>query len=139
MRRAIAIPYEITNTRMSGPRTFGLTGMTSPLGRLRAWIITASPVTNMASVASMNGAPRIAPTPMSSACSPVENRIAMIGIIVSGSAVPTAASTEPTAPSASPSLRPNHSMLLVNSSAPARMMTNEARRISRSIGLFSLP
>ena len=47
----------------------------------------------------------------------------MIGIIVSGSAVPTAASTDPTAPSASSSLRPNHSMPLVNSSAPSRMMT----------------
>ena len=43
----------------------------------------------------------------------------MIGIIVSGSAVPTAASTDPTAPSASSSLRPNHSMPLVNSSAPS--------------------
>ena len=43
----------------------------------------------------------------------------MIGIIVSGRAVPTAASTEPTAPSASSSLRPNHSMPLVNSSAPS--------------------
>ena len=46
----------------------------------------------------------------------------MIGIIVSGSAVPTAASTEPTAPSASSSLRPNHSMPFVNSSAPSRMI-----------------
>ena len=43
----------------------------------------------------------------------------MIGIIVSGRAVPTAASTEPTAPSASSSLRPNHSMPFVNSSAPS--------------------
>ena len=48
----------------------------------------------------------------------------MIGIIVSGSAVPTAASTEPTAPWARLSLRPNHSMPLVNSSAPSRMTTN---------------
>ena len=87
---------------------------------------TATPVTNMASVASMNGAPRIAPTPTSCDDSPVANRIAMIGIIVSGSAVPTAASTDPTAPSASPSLRPNHSMPLVNSSAPSRMMTKRA-------------
>ena len=70
----------------------------------------------------MNGAPRMAPTPTSFEWSPVANRIAMIGIIVSGSAVPTAASTDPTAPSARSSLRPNHSMLFVKSSAPSRMM-----------------
>ena len=57
----------------------------------------------------------------------------MIGIIVSGSAVPTAASTEPTAPSASSSLRPNHSMPLVNSSAPTRITTNAMTRIRMSI------
>src|SRR6185369_3265060 len=83
----------------------------------------------------MNGAPRIAPTPISSECASPENRMAMIGIIVSGSAVPTAANTDPTAPSARPSLRPNHSMPFVNSSAPARMMTKEATRIRRSMVL----
>ena len=56
----------------------------------------------------------------------------MIGIIVSGSAVPTAASTEPTAPSASSSLRPNHSMPLVKSSAPSRMMRNATTRTTIS-------
>src|SRR6185312_8374242 len=85
----------------------------------------------------MNGAPRIAPTPISSECSWPENRIATIGIIVSGSAVPTAASTEPTAPSASPSFLPNHSMPLVKSSAPARMTKNETSRISRSIAALA--
>ncbi len=80
----------------------------------------------------MNGAPRIAPTPTACAESSVAKRIAMIGIIVSGRAVPTAASTEPTAPSASSSLRPNHSMPLVKSSAPIRMMTNATTRVSRS-------
>ena len=89
-------------------------------------------VTNIASVASMNGAPRIAPTPTSCDEAPDANRIAMIGIIVSGSAVPTAASTEPTAPSASSSLRPNHSMPLVKSSAPARMITKAMARVSSS-------
>ena len=132
----IAIPYVMAKDRMSWPRTRVSTGMTSPSGRLRAWYTTAMPVTNIASVASMNGAPRIAPTPISSECSPVENRIAMIGIIVSGNAVPTAASTDPTAPSASPSFRPNHSMPFVNSSAPARMMTNEPSRMTRSMGPF---
>ena len=42
----------------------------------------------------MNGAPRIAPTPMSSPAA-WPDAIAMIGRSVSGSAVPTAASTEP--------------------------------------------
>ena len=43
----------------------------------------------------MNGAPRIAPTPTAWVASPPPpNTIAIIGIIVSGSAVPTAASTE---------------------------------------------
>src|SRR5262245_45965491 len=124
---------------MSWPRTSVSTGMTSPAGRFAgpflAWYRTATPVTNIASVASMNGAPRIAPTPTpwdDSAPPPV--RLAMIGIIVSGSAVPTAASTDPTAPSASWSFRPNHSMPFVKSSAPIRMTTNAATRISRSMG-----
>ena len=84
--------------------------------------MTPRPVTNMASVASMNGAPRMAPTPISCAGDwprrrAPANRIATSGIIVSGSAVPTAARTLPTAPSARFSLWPNHSMPLVNSSA----------------------
>ena len=106
----------------------------SPFGRRRGHARTATPVTNIASVESMNGAPRIAPTPIARADAAAgANRIAMIGIIVSGSAVPTAASTDPTAPSASSSFRPNHSMPLVNSSAPARMTTNATTRISMSI------
>ena len=64
---------------------------------------------------------------------PLANRIAMIGINVSGSAVPTAASTDPTAPSASSSLRPNHSMPLVNSSAPSRMMSSATTRMTMSM------
>ena len=56
----------------------------------------------------------------------------MIGIIVSGSAVPTAARTDPTAPSASSSFRPNHSIPFVNSSAPIRMTTKAMRRIRSS-------
>ena len=64
--------------------------------RLRRNAITPTPVTNIASVESMNGAPRIAPTPTSWVASPPPPKmIAMIGIIVSGSAVPTAASTDP--------------------------------------------
>src|SRR5258706_4170877 len=84
----------------------------------------------MASVDSMNGAPRIAPTPTPwDAAEPPPDRIAMIGIIVSGRAVPTAARTDPTAPSASSSFRPNHSIPYVNSSAPRRMTKNAPIRI----------
>src|SRR3954449_6195738 len=95
--------------------------------------MTPMPVTNIARVESMNGAPRIAPTPtawLSSA--PPPKAIAMIGIIVSGNAVPTAASTEPTAPCARSSFRPNHSMPLVNSSAPTRITTNATTSTSAS-------
>src|SRR5215210_4657792 len=115
---------------MSWARTPVSTGIRSFAGRLRAAPRTAAPVTNIASVASMNGAPRIAPTPTPcEADEPPPVRIAMIGIIVSGKAVPTAASTDPTAPSASSSLRPNHSMPFVNSSAPNRITTNAMTRI----------
>ena len=62
---------------------------------------TATAVTTIAMVASMNGAPRMAPMPMSSDASVPVNRMAMIGMSVSGSAVPTAARTLPTAPSPS--------------------------------------
>ena len=105
-----------------------------PVARRARNPMTPTPVTNIARVESMNGAPRIAPTPTASVASPPPpNAIAMIGIIVSGSAVPTAASTEPTAPSASSSFRPNHSMPFVNSSAPSRMTTKAIARTSRSI------
>ena len=60
----------------------------------------------------------------------------MIGIIVSGRAVPTAARTDPTAPSASSSFRPNHSMPFVDSSAPSRMTTKAIARTSRSAGRY---
>src|SRR4051794_18214930 len=118
---------------MSWARTVVSTGMSSRPARERAAHRTATPVTNIASVESMNGAPRIAPTPIPwDAAEPPPDRIAMIGIIVSGSAVPTAASTDPTAPSASSSFRPNHSMPFVNSSAPIRMTTKATARTRRS-------
>src|SRR4051794_37234016 len=92
----------------------------------------------MARVASMKGAPRIAPTPTPCAESPPEpaKTIATIGIIVSGSAVPTAASTLPTAPSARFSLCPNHSMPLVKSSDPPRITTSPIARMPRSMTSF---
>ena len=76
----------------------------------------------------MNGAPRMAPMPMSLESGAWVKRMAMIGISVSGRAVPTAASTLPTAPSPSSKRRPNHSMPLVNSSAETRMMARASRR-----------
>src|SRR4051794_19340788 len=125
---------------MSWARTVVSTGISSPRARWRPTVMTATPVTNIASVESMNGAPRIAPTPMPcDASDPSPVRIAMIGIIVSGSAVPTAASTDPTAPSASSSFRPNHSMPFVNSSAPNRITTNAATRIRRSTSALDDP
>ena len=57
----------------------------------------------------------------------------MMGIIVSGRAVPIAARTDPTAPSARSSFRPNHSMPFVNSSAPSRMTRNASARTTTSI------
>src|SRR5262245_63769401 len=118
---------------MSWASTPVSTGMSSPRSRRRPTYRTAVPVMNMASVESMNGAPRIAPTPTPcEASEPAPVTMAMIGIIVSGSAVPTAARTEPTAPSASSSLRPNHSIPLVNSSAPARITRNARIRTTTS-------
>ncbi len=97
-------------------------------------------MTNIASVESMKGAPRIAPTPTPwEASEPPPKRIAMIGIIVSGRAVPTAARTDPTAPSASSSFRPNHSIPFVNSSAPIRMTTNAPMRMRMSTDQASTP
>src|SRR3954454_25218758 len=130
---AIARPYSMTKYPMSWTRTPVSPTIAVPDARRRRHHNTRTPVTNMASVDSMNGAPRIAPTPTASVSSPPPPKpIAMIGIIVSGSAVPTAASTEPTAPCARLSLWPNHSMPFVNSSAPTRMTTNAAARTRRS-------
>src|SRR4029079_3619094 len=124
---------------MSWASTPVSTGISSRLGRPRATASTAAPVTNIASVDSMNGAPRIAPTPIPwESDVPPPDRIAMIGIIVSGSAVPTAARTDPTAPSASCSFRPKHSMPFVKSSAPSRMRTKATARIRTSIERLGL-
>ena len=72
--------------------------------------------------------------PTSSADADPAKTMAISGIIVSGRAVPTAASTLPTAPSARSRRWPNHSTPLVNSSAPTRMTTSETSRMTRSIG-----
>ena len=82
-----------------------------------------APTTNMASVARRKGAPRIAPTPISPAAelalSPARAAPtrATTGIMVSGRAVPTAASTLPTAPDPRFSRSPSISIALVNRKA----------------------
>src|SRR5437870_5508895 len=103
----------------------------------RANRMTAAPVTNMARVASMKGAPRIAPTPISDELlrpdpAKIGPMMAMTGMSVSGIAVAMPASTLPTAPSARFSLCPNHSIPLVNSSAPSRMTSRAPTRIGIS-------
>ena len=57
----------------------------------------------------------------------------MSGMMVSGSAVPTAARTLPTAPSPRFSLRPNHSMPLTNNSQPARITAKATMRRKNDI------
>ena len=81
--------------------TFSFTVTRAGGGRARLKTTTAAPVTNMARLASMNGAPRMAPTPILWPAAPPVKTMAMIGTSVSGSAVPTAARTLPTAPSPS--------------------------------------
>ena len=63
--------------------------------------------------------------------------IATRGRIVSGSAVPTAASTLPTTPSDSPKPSPIHSTPFVNSSAPPRMTSSDVPSRTHSIGRAS--
>ena len=65
------------------------------------------------SVLIMNGAPRIAPSPTCTRSSPVPKKIAMIGMEVSGSVVPTAARMLPTAPSGTFRRFPSHSIPFV--------------------------
>ncbi len=94
---------------------------------------TETPQTKMARVESMKGAPRMAPMPIASPPSPPVIKIAMSGMMVSGSAVPTAARTLPTAPSPRFSFRPNHSMPLTNNSQPARITAKATMRRKKDI------
>ena len=57
--------------------------------------------------------------------------MATIGIMVSGRAVPTAASTLPTAPCPQPNLSPSISMELVNREAAPRIATTERTNCMR--------
>ena len=68
----------------------------------------------------------IAPIAISSASAPPPPASATIGITDSGSAVPTAASSAPTAPSPRFSRWPSHSTAFVKPIAPPTMRTNAA-------------
>ena len=78
----------------------------------------AHPVRPYEIVASTSGPPRAAPTPMSLAAGVVPKTTATNVTTLSGSAVPKAASTVPTAFWAIPSLRPTHSTPLTKNSQP---------------------
>ncbi len=94
----------------------------------RRWKMNAEvPTSAIASVASRNGAPMIAPIATSSDPSPPP-MIATTGISVSGIAVPTAARMLPVAPSPMSSRWPSHSTAFVKTSAPARMTAKLTRR-----------
>src|SRR3712207_6631300 len=83
----------------------------------------------MASVARRNGAPSMAPTPMSPAVLlPVKSDaiMATTGMEVSGRAVPTAASTLPTAPSPRFSRSPRISTVLTNKAAATTTATSDS-------------
>src|SRR5215210_6461712 len=84
-----------------------------------------TPTTNMASVASINGAPSIAPMPIRAPSSEaLSSRMATTAIMLSGSAVPTAASRLPTAPWRIPRRPPSISTAFVKKAAPTRIATS---------------
>ena len=93
-----AVPTDVAVVRIVPGGTAAVEGFYSTL-------LLPVELTNIASVANVKGAPRMAPTPISSdpavGSRPVTSgpMIAITGISVSGRAVATAASTLPTAPS----------------------------------------
>ncbi|MNL23682.1 hypothetical protein D3C87_1450820 [compost metagenome] len=120
----MAAEYVMMKKRRSRSMTPASTCISSVRRPWRTKTMMAAPITNIASVLSMNGAPTMAPMPMSvPATLPLRQAptMAMIGMMVSGRAVPTAASTEPTAPSERFSFLPTHSIELTKASQ-ARMM-----------------
>ena len=84
---------------------------------------TAKANKEMESVDSISGAPKIAPTPISSfTCTSFVPAIkAKSGTKVSGKAVPTAANNDPVTPSEMPSFSPKCSSALVKTSAAIRI------------------
>src|ERR1700722_9560083 len=98
----------------------------------------AVPITNSATVDSINGAPTIAPRPTAvwadAESRPVSNATA--GMNVSGKAFPTAASRLPTAASAICNRCPAHSTPLVKSSEPTRIIAKLSARTIAWIAKF---
>src|SRR5215203_3934645 len=100
-------------------------GVTSePLARRRRNASALAPTTSMATVPSMKGAPTMAPIATCSDSPPA--RTATTGISDSGSAVPTAASRLPMAPSPRSRRLPAHSIAFVNRIAPPMISANAA-------------
>ena len=89
---------------------------------------TASAIKAVDSVDSISGAPRMAPTPISSFTDALAVPLssASRGTMVSGRAVPTAANREPVTPSEIPSLSPRCSSALVKSSDAMRITSSIA-------------
>jgi hypothetical protein len=87
---------------------------------------TDIPIKNNDKVDSISGAPRMAPTPISSLTFTfsVPAKMARSGTILSGMAVPTAAKIEPVTPSEILSRSPRCSSAFVKISAAARMTSN---------------
>src|SRR5262245_56598163 len=87
----------------------------------------------------MNGAPMIAPYASWTCSPPPPPSSATTGITDSGSAVPTAASSAPTAPAPRSSRWPSHSTAFVNQIAPPTIRTNAAASSSATITPSRLP
>ena len=82
---------------------------------------------------SIKGAPNIAPIPISSPALSLKNKIAIIGNILSGKAVPTAAKTLPVKFFDKSNLSPIYSILFVNNSAATSIRINPNAKIKISI------
>src|SRR5438132_2618250 len=123
-------------TRKKARSRFAWAASTWSVSRLRRArnAIAVTPMSSMTRVPSMNGAPRIAPTPISSASALFVKRIATTGMSVSGVAVPSAARMLPVAPSLIRSLIPSHSTPFVKTSAPTRIRTKAPTMNAASIG-----
>ena len=83
----------------------------------------------------MSGAPKIAPTPISSlvVAFEVPANKASKGTIVSGNAVPTAANKDPVTPSEMPNFSPKCSKALVNTSAAIRMTMSITNNVANTM------
>ena len=128
MPTGISARYQCRSRRVAS----GSPVTSAPCSRrsLKKW---AAPTTSsIASVASRNGAPMIAPIAICSPSSLSSPSSATIGITDSGSAVPTAASSAPTAPAPRFIRCPSHSTAFVKPIAPP-MMRTKAPSSSRTV------